>query len=88
MRIDGGAGVREVGGEDFKAPWALKPVTGVIGLLKKTQSLGMIIKEVEELDIGTLGSMHIKLKAQDMGTRRSWHQGEEGKVGAESAIGE
>ena len=60
---------------------------GVIGLLKKTPSLGITINEVEELDIGTLGLMHIKLKARDMGTGRSWHQGEEGKVGAESAIG-
>ena len=88
MRIDSGVGVREVGGEDVKAPRARKPVTGVIGLLKKTQSLGITINEVEELDIGTLGMMHIKVKERDMGTRRSWHQGEEGKVGAENAIGE
>ena len=32
--------------------------------------------------------MHIKLKARDMGNRRTWHQGEEGRVGTESAIGE
>ena len=69
-----------VGGEDVKAPWARKPVSGVIGLLKKTQSLGIVVNEVEELNVGTPGLMHIKLKARDISTRRPWHPEEEGKV--------
>ena len=37
--VDGGLGVREVEGEDIKAPRARKPVSGVIWLLEKTRDL-------------------------------------------------
>ena len=66
--------------EDIKAPRAWKSVLGVVWLLKKTQGIGVFVDEVEELGVGTLGSMHVKLKAREMSTRRTWHQEEEGKV--------
>ena len=66
--------------EDIKASWAWKSVSRVVWLLKKTQGILVFIDEVEELGVGTLGLMLVKLKARDMSTRRNWHQEEEGKV--------
>ena len=79
-RVVGGSGVSEMRREDIKAPRARKSVSGGDLLLKKTQGIGVFVDEVEELGVGTLGSMDVKLKARDMSTWRTWHQEEEGKV--------